>query len=107
MTESQVATTGHSILLGDGKLSFIDDDVEKVAVHESKVGEVRGTRVMKELDMDIALLKAGKVDSVVWHFFPSDVSSKLGPSMNTLRQMAKKAEDAGVNIQFVIHPPGV
>lgn len=71
-----------------------------VVAHEVKVGCVRGVFANAQVRKDVALLRAGEFDGVVWHFFASETTGRIGPSAAFL----KRLEDAGID--FYIHLPG-
>lgn len=59
---------------------YVDQLVGRVA-HESKVGYVSATDFIKrQVAKDAELLATKNVDSVVWHFFRSADTGKIGPS---------------------------
>ena len=74
-------------------------------LHEAKVGYVRGTFARRQFFRDLALAQAKKVDQVVWHFFPSPVTGKIGPSKYFMDQMEDEAARLGVDFQIVLHLP--
>ena len=73
-------------------VDFVVDGVSKTAkrvidglagriAHESKVGYMSLTKFIKEEALkDAALIKKGKIDKAVWHFYRSAVTGKIGPS---------------------------
>jgi RHS repeat-associated protein len=59
---------------------YVDQLVEKVA-NESKVGYQSLTpRIALQISKDAELMGTGAVDDVVWHFFRSPITGKMGPS---------------------------
>lgn len=77
---------------------FIDQLVNAVA-HESKVGYTSLTReIARQIGKDWYLMRAGKVESVVWHFYRSPITGRIGIS----GRLRDALEAAGIIIQ--IHP---
>jgi len=76
----------------------------EVLLFESKVGFVRGIVALKQLEKDAALILDGQAEAVVWHFFASDLTGKIGPSMRMLEKMEELAA-ANANIRYYIHLP--
>ena len=78
---------------------FIDvfDPVNRVA-HESKVGYASLTDfIKKQVLKDAELLKSKQAEEVMWHFFKSDTTDKVGAS----KQLLKFLKDNG--IKYIIH----
>lgn len=76
------------------------ETTEETVAHEVKVGYVRGVFANAQVRKDVALLRAGEFDGVVWHFFASETTGRIGPSASFL----KRLENAGID--FYIHLPG-
>lgn len=74
-------------------------------LHESKVGFVRGGVALRQFTKDMALVSHGKASEVVWHFFASERSGKIGPSRYLLDQMERMADDLGFEFRIVLHLP--
>ena len=76
-----------------------------VEFHESKVGFVRGIFAWKQFKKDIDLVLDNKAQAVVWHFFASGRTGKIGPSRILLEKMERLAADNGVVFKAVLHIP--
>lgn len=71
---------------------FVDQLAGRTA-HESKVGYVAATDfIKKQAAKDAELLATKQVDEVVWHFFRSADTQKIGPSA----PLKKLLEDCGI-----------
>jgi hypothetical protein len=70
-----------------------------LALHESQVGFVNGRFARSQIDKDLALLNAQRVQDVSWHFFASYTTGKIGPSATVLQRL----QDAGITVY--IHLP--
>ncbi len=76
---------------------YIDQLADGVA-HESKVGYTTLTQfVKKQVLKEAEILERGDVDEVVWHFFKSGVTGKVGPS----QPLADFLTENG--IKYIIH----
>lgn len=68
--------------------------------HESKVGPVALTESIKrQIESDNFLKSSGQIDGAHWHFYPSAVSNKLGPTKPLLDYLEK------YEIPYTIHLP--
>lgn len=68
--------------------------------HESKVGPVSLTEsVRRQIDSDAFLIREREIEGAVWHFYPSAVSNKLGPSEPLLDYLDLHG------IRYTIHLP--
>jgi hypothetical protein len=66
--------------------------------HEAKVGYTcLSKRIRIQIEKDAWLLKANQVDAVVWHFYRSDMTGKVGAS-KPLLELLKKME---FNIKYI------
>ena len=73
---------------------FVDQLAGRTA-HESKVGYVAATDfIKKQAAKDAELLATKQVDEVVWHFFRSADTQKIGPSA----PLKKLLEDYGIKV---------
>lgn len=73
---------------------FVDQLVDGVA-HESKVGYVsKTTEVARQVAKDTELIQSGQVEGAAWHFFPSPVTGKCGPS----DPLCTMLEEAGIQV---------
>lgn len=72
-------------------------------LHESKVGYVRGWFAKRQFTRDIAAAAEGQVDAIIWHFYPSGNTGKVGPSSYLLTWMEEQASTAGVNFEIILH----
>lgn len=78
---------------------FIDQLVDGVAAHESKVGYASLTKfVRSQIAKDAELLGSGMLESSTWHFFRSPITGKVGPSGPLMKELHKNG------ISIVIHP---
>jgi RHS repeat-associated protein len=81
-----------------GEARFVDAFANGVA-HESKVGYTAATAFVKEqIAKDVELREAGQVNQVVWHFFTSPATGRIGPT-NALRAALR-----GARIVIELHP---
>lgn len=81
----------------DGLVRLPNGDI---ALHEAKVGWVRGWFSNGQITKDIALIEAGRAPGgISWHFFASYETGRIGPSETIL----KRLQDAGITIY--IHLP--
>jgi len=75
----------------------VDQLSEKIA-NESKVGYTTLTKsVLLQIRKDAELLSNKKFDCVVWHFFRSPVTGKVGASAPLLKELERN------NINYIIH----
>jgi len=74
-----------------------------VELHESKVGFVRGKVAWEQFQKDIDLVLDDRADVVVWHFFASGRSGKIGPSRQLLERMEQLGADNDVIFSIVLH----
>lgn len=79
--------------------NVVVDGVPRKIIHESKVGYTGVIRAAAQISKDKALLNAGEVNDVTWHFFASATTKRIGPSPLVVQML----EDA--NIPYVIHFP--
>jgi hypothetical protein len=78
------------------KWRWIDAFVNGIA-HEGKVGYVNATRfVRNQIIKDVELREASRIKGVVWHFFRSGITGKIGPSP----QLRKLLIEAGIKIKM-------
>jgi hypothetical protein len=71
------------------------DVLDGTTAIESKVGRTSLTGVVRqELARDVKMLRSGQVDSVEWHFTPSQVTGKAGPTA----PLREKLEQLGITI---------
>jgi hypothetical protein len=74
------------------------------AAHESKVGRMSARSSYKlqlEKDKELLLSSGSGVTSVTWHFFPSDITSKVGPTPGLVGALNSPPPP----IPYVIHIP--
>lgn len=84
-----------------GLVREVDNLVGRVA-HESKVGYTSASsHVRDEFARDLQLLAEGEVDEVVWTFFRSPRTGKIGAS-KPLQDMFEEAQSQGFNIRSQI-----
>ena len=58
--------------------------------HEAKVGYTcLSKRIRIQIEKDAWLLKQRRVDEVVWHFYRSDITGKIGASKPLLELLEK------------------
>jgi hypothetical protein len=79
--------------------------LEHLDLHEAKVGLVRSPFAWRQFQKDIALVQAGEARSIVWHFYASDWTGKIGPSRGFLSKIEALATQSGVDVTFVLHLP--
>ena len=73
-----------------GKWRFIDQLVDGIA-HESKTGYTYLTDFVKmQIDKDFDLLSNGQVQGVIWHFFESPWTGKIGLSPELAAYLTEK-----------------
>lgn len=76
---------------------FIDQFADDIA-HESKVGfTCLSKRVQIQVMKDAWLLGTYKVDRVVWHFFRSEITGKIGATQNLMDLLTR------YGIEYIIH----
>jgi len=91
-TETTISTS-----LGD---RLIDSLTADMTAHQAFY-TYREKQVLTQADKDAELLRHGKVDRVVWHFFLGTGNRLSPPSESLMRELAERG------IQVVIHPGGV
>jgi hypothetical protein len=71
------------------------DVLDGTTAIESKVGRTSlGSRERQELARDVKMLRSGQVESVEWHFSPSPITGKSGPTP----KLRAKLEKFGIQI---------
>lgn len=83
--------------LPDGKRRQIDAlDRDRVAhqaylgyIPNRKVADENGDRFNEQLSKDLELLRQNEVKAIVWHFFRSSKTGKVGPSKPLLRELER------------------
>lgn len=75
------------------------DQITQIA-REAKTGYARLTPfVQRQIDKDLRLLADGRAQGIEWHFYPSSITSRLGPSRPLLDELQRRG------IAYVIHLP--
>jgi hypothetical protein len=82
---------------GNTRFRIIDVLAERIA-REAKVGfQTPSWRIVRQIAKDAWLLRNGVVDDVVWHFFRSAITGKIGASEELLKLLAK------AGIKWILH----
>lgn len=76
-----------------------------VELHESKVGMVHSLFAWRQFQKDVALAQADKAQRIVWHFYASDWTGKIGLTKGLLEKMERLAAESGMDVRLVLHPP--
>lgn len=66
--------------------------------HEIKVGKVKWSEFYRnQILKDAELIKAGDITGAHWHFYPSEVTGKVGADLRILKMLEQN------NIPYTIH----
>ncbi|UZN04803.1 fibronectin type III domain-containing protein [Cellulomonas sp. S1-8] len=69
-------------------------------LHESKVGYTYNMFAHAQIKKDVALMLGDSEIQIIWHFYASATTGKIGASQKILDELAK------YNIPYVVHLPG-